>query len=234
MDLARDWRGEPDSTEHIRAVEGADTPSSLRKLRGLLARAADLVGASTLLLLSLPILLLSAALVFLSSGRPVFFGHLRVGRGGRRFRCWKIRTMRSDAEERLAEDEELHRTYVANGFKLPAERDPRVLPIGRWLRRLHLDELPQFWNVIRGDMSIVGPRPIVPNEVTMFGEHALALLGRRPGVFGEWTSRGRKRPPYPERVRLEMEYVNDPSLTRSVRILVRTIGVLLAGQGEGR
>lgn len=233
MDVARDWRGDAETAVRVHALEGDDTPTLGRRVRAGLARTLDLIGASILLLLSFPLLLLGVALVLASSGRPVFFGHVRVGRGGRRFRCWKLRTMRSDAEERLADDEDLHRTYVEHGFKLPIDKDPRVFPLGGWLRRLHIDELPQLWNVIRGEMALVGPRPIVPNELAMFGEHALALLGRRPGVFGEWTSRGRRRPPYPERVRVEMEYVNDPSVTRSVRILVRTVGVLLVGQGDG-
>jgi lipopolysaccharide/colanic/teichoic acid biosynthesis glycosyltransferase len=234
VDVARDWRGDPDAAERIHALDlGAERPSARARVRAGLARLADLVGASGLLLLGAPILLAGALLVMASSGTPVFFGHLRVGRGGRRFRCWKLRTMRSDAEERLAEDEELHRSYVANGFKLPTGKDPRVLPVGRWLRRAHVDELPQLWNVIRGDMALVGPRPIVPSELEMFGEHALALLGRRPGVFGEWTSLGRRRPPYPDRVAVEMAYVRDPSVARSVRILLRTVGVLLVGQGDG-
>jgi exopolysaccharide production protein ExoY len=234
VDVARNWQREADASEPVHALDlGPERPSLRAWLRGRLARAADLVGAFALLVVGAPILLLGALLVMGSSGTPVFFGHLRVGRGGRRFRCWKLRTMRSDAEERLAEDEELHRTYVAHGFKLPTDKDPRVLPVGRWLRRLHVDELPQLWNVIRGDMALVGPRPIVPNELDMFGEHALALLGRRPGVVGEWTSLGRRRPPYPERVAVEMAYVRDPSVTRSVRILLRTAGVLLVGQGEG-
>jgi exopolysaccharide production protein ExoY len=229
VDVARDWRRPDDSepAERIHAIAGSPHP------RGApFARVVDVLGATALMLVSAPVLALCVGAILATSGRPVFFGHVRVGRGGRRFLCWKLRTMRSDAEERLAEDEDLHRDYLAFGFKLPTASDPRVTPVGRWLRRLHLDELPQLWNVIRGDMSIVGPRPVVPNELELFGEHALALLGRRPGVFGEWTSRGRRRPPYPERVDVEMEYVNDPSLRRSVRILVRSVGVVLIGQGE--
>ena len=200
-------------------------------MRGSVARIADFSAAWLLLLLASPLIAVGATLVLVTSGRPALFAHVRVGRRGRPFRCWKLRTMRSDAEELLVADPELRCRYVENGFKLPSAQDPRVLPGGAWLRRLYVDELPQLWNVIRGDMSLVGPRPVVERELDLFGDDVTALLERRPGVFGEWTSRGRRRPPYPERVRVEMEYVNDPTLRRSLRILVRSVGAVLRGQG---
>ena len=234
MDLAREWRG--DREPHT-PVLGVIEPTELRRrswygaIRGSAVRVADLVGACLLLALASPLLAAGAALVFVTSGRPVLFAHVRVGRWGRPFRCWKLRTMRSDAEKLLVVDAELRRRYVVNGFKLPSDQDPWVLRGGAWLRRLYVDELPQLWNVIRGDMSLVGPRPVVARELALFGDDITALLERRPGVFGEWTSRGRRRPPYPERVHVEMEYVNDPSLRRSVRILVRSVGAVVRGQG---
>jgi exopolysaccharide production protein ExoY len=155
-----------------------------------------------------------------------------VGRGGRLFRCWKLRTMHADAEARLRADAELRRRYVANGFKLPLAEDPRVLPGGRLLRSAYLDELPQLWNVLRGDMALIGPRPLVPEEIDLFGSDVPELLAHRPGLFGEWTSRGRRRPPYPERVRIEMLWVRDPSMARGARILARSVLAVLSGQGE--
>ncbi|MBX6364986.1 MAG: sugar transferase [Gemmatimonadetes bacterium] len=207
-------------------------PERAARAGGGLRRAADIVGAATLLLLASPLLLLGALLVLLGSGRPVFFGHTRVGRGGRRFRCWKLRTMALDAEARLRRDPELRRLHAENGFKLPAALDPRITPVGRWLRRTYIDELPQLVNVLAGSMSLFGPRPVVEEELRHYGEHAAEFLSARPGLFGEWTSRGRRRPPYPERARLELEYVRDPSLGRNLRILLRSIPVVLRGQED--
>src|SRR5690606_14202160 len=134
---------------------------------------------------------------------------------------------------RLKSDPERYRRYVENGFKLPTSEDPRVLSGARWMRQFYLDELPQLWNLVRGDMALSGPRPIVLKELALFGEHVPALLGRGPGFFGEWTSRGRQRPPYPARLDIEMQYVNDPTVLRGLRILGRTMPVIWLGRGEG-
>ncbi|HET9984423.1 MAG TPA: sugar transferase [Longimicrobiales bacterium] len=195
-------------------------------------RAADVTGAAALLLVSFPLLLFGALLVLLGSGRPVFFGHARVGRNGRGFRCWKLRTMALDAEARLGRDPELRRRHAENGFKLPAAQDPRITREGRWLRRTYIDELPQLVNVLGGSMSLFGPRPVVEEELRHYGEHAAEFLSARPGLFGEWTSRGRRRPPYPERARLELEYVRSRGALRNVRILLRSIPVVLRGQED--
>jgi lipopolysaccharide/colanic/teichoic acid biosynthesis glycosyltransferase len=185
-----------------------------------------------LLVLTSPLLLLGALLVGLTKGRPIFFGHERLGMGGRRFRCWKLRTMKVDAEKALDRDPVLMKRYKANGFKLPNGSDPRISPVGRLLRRTYIDEIPQLVNVLRGDMSLVGPRPIVPAELVLFEDQADLLLEVKPGVFGAWNSLGRSRPPYPERARLEMEYVRDRSWGRDARILGRSVIAVLQGQGE--
>lgn len=195
-------------------------------------RIADMVGAGALLVLLAPVLLLGALAVLAIDGRPVFFGHGRIGRGGRRFRCWKLRTMRIDAEQRLEREPDLKHHYVSNGFKLPNGRDPRVTRLGRLLRRTYVDEIPQLFNVLNGTMSLVGPRPVVPAELGEYGPGARELLERRPGVVGEWTSHGRTRPAYPERADVELEYLRNPSPIRDLRILVRTIPVVLRGQGD--
>jgi exopolysaccharide production protein ExoY len=173
------------------------------------------------------------ALLAFTAGRPVLFGHRRLGQGGRVFRCWKLRTMRVDAEKVLRLRPELKRLHRQNGFKLPASRDPRIVPGGRWLRKTHLDELPQLFNVLLGDMSLVGPRPIVPEELELFGRDAKTLLSVRPGIFGAWTSLGRRRPPYPERARVEVEWVRRRSARGDALILLRSVGVVLRGQREG-
>lgn len=195
-------------------------------------RAVDVVVAGTMLVASSPLLLAAAAGVWLTSGRPIFFGHERVGRGGRRFRCWKLRTMRRDAEQMLERDRALRARYVGNGFKLPSCEDPRVTPLGRFLRRWYIDELPQLVNVLNGTMSLVGPRPVVPAELEEFGDDVAELLQKRPGLVGAWTSRGRARPGYPERVRVELEYVRSATTKRDLLILARSIPVVLRGQED--
>jgi lipopolysaccharide/colanic/teichoic acid biosynthesis glycosyltransferase len=193
----------------------------------------DIVAALLLMACTAPLLLAAMGVVALAAGRPIFFGHLRVGKGGRVFRCWKLRTMTVHAEQLLDHHPELFRLHRENGFKLPASRDPRIIPGGRWLRRTHLDELPQLFNVLVGDMALVGPRPVVAEELELFGADVDVLLSTRPGVFGEWTSRGRKRPPYPERARLEVEWVRNRSPIRDLRILLRSVAVVLCGQEDG-
>jgi lipopolysaccharide/colanic/teichoic acid biosynthesis glycosyltransferase len=194
-------------------------------------RGLDVAAALLALVLTAPLLLGAAALVALSAGRPVFFGHRRVGRRGRVFRCWKLRTMSVDAEKQLDDHPELLRLHRAGGYKLPASRDPRIIRGGRWLRRSHLDELPQLFNVLVGDMSLVGPRPVVAEELELFDDVEL-LLSVRPGVFGEWTSRGRRRPPYPERARVELEWVRNRNALRDLAILLRSTRVVLRGQQD--
>jgi exopolysaccharide production protein ExoY len=196
-------------------------------------RLADIAGATLLLLLLSPIVLLGAVAVLVVEGRPVFFGHRRLGRDGRRFRCWKLRTMRLDAEETLAREPELHTQYVSNGYKLPNGSDPRVTRLGRILRRTYIDEIPQLWNVLNGTMSLVGPRPIVPDELEHYAGGEDELLRERPGIVGAWTSRGRARPAYPERARIELDYLRTRTPSRDLIILARTIPVVLRGQGDG-
>lgn len=216
---------------------GSRCPTAVGDSR--LRRVADVTLASALLVVTLPLLALSALAVLVSSGRPVFYGHERVGRDGATFRCWKLRTMRVDAEARLRADPELHDRYVANGYKLPPGKDPRVTRVGDWLRRSYLDELPQLFNVIGGSMSLIGPRPVVREELEEFqeleefGGGVELLLSVRPGIFGAWTSRGHHRPHYPERARLELDYLRSRSLRRDVVIMARSLPVVLRGYRNG-
>lgn len=208
-----------------RDAPGSARPSSAEPLR----RALDVLVAFLLLLLTLPILLGAAAAVGITSGRPIFYGHRRVGRGGRSFRCWKLRTMEPEAEQRLLEEPQLRRHYVRNGYKLPLDTDPRITGSGRWLRRSYVDELPQLLNVLNGTMSMVGPRPVIEDELAEFGPHADELLSVRPGIFGAWNCIGDDRPSYPERSRIELEYVRNRSLRRDLAVLVRSVPVVLNG-----
>lgn len=192
----------------------------------------DAVGALTLLALSSPLFLVTALVVKMTSRGPVLFGHARCGRGGRKFQCWKFRTMVEDAEDWLDRDPALRAAHRSNGFKLPLHADPRVTRLGRFLRFTHLDELPQLLNVLNGDMSLVGPRPIVDEELAWYGDRSADLLSVRPGVFGPWTAQGKRRSAYPERVQVELGYVANGTFLGDCRILLRHLPVLMSGQRE--
>ncbi len=193
-------------------------------------RALDVVGAAALLVLTAPLVALCAVLLKLSSRGSVLFGHRRCGRNGEAFECLKFRTMVEDAEKWLDEDGHLRAAHRRNGFKLPTDDDPRVTRLGRLLRRTHLDELPQLLNVLRGEMSLVGPRPIVEEELEIYGDRGEELLSVRPGIFGPWTALGRRRPQYPERCNVELSYGFSASLRRDVGLLLRNLVVVLKGQ----
>jgi lipopolysaccharide/colanic/teichoic acid biosynthesis glycosyltransferase len=194
-------------------------------------RALDVVGALVGLLLALPVLLVLAALVRLDSAGPVLFVQRRVGRHGETFGCLKLRTMCVDAEARLAFDRSLRRKYEANGYKIPVDCDPRVTRFGRLLRATSLDELPQLWNVLRGDMSLVGPRPVVEQELAHYGAARDVLLSVRPGITGAWAVQGRSSVNYPERADIELAYARSWTVAEDVRILVRTVGVVVQRHG---
>ena len=192
-----------------------------------LKRAMDIVGALVGLVVLSPVMAILAVMVRLESpGAPVF-RHMRVARGGRRFGCLKLRTMYADAEERLAADPALYEVYRANGYKIPEELDPRITPLGRTLRRMSLDEVPQLWNVLVGDMSLVGPRPLVPEELEHYaGARRRLLLSVRPGLTGEWAVGGRHALSYPRRAEVELAYVRNRSVARDVGIIVRTFSAV--------
>jgi lipopolysaccharide/colanic/teichoic acid biosynthesis glycosyltransferase len=140
--------------------------------------------------------------------------------------------MRRDAEQVLKADPDLYRKYIANNYKLPKGKDPRITFIGRILRELSLDEIPQLLNVLKGEMSLVGPRPVVPAEIEQYGDYASLLLSVRPGLTGQWQVSGRSDiADYARRVRLDMEYIRDQSLARDFQILVQTVPAVLSRDG---
>ncbi|TDL79859.1 sugar transferase [Palleronia sediminis] len=156
-------------------------------------------------------------------GGPGFFGHGRVGQDGRAFRCWKLRSMRPDADAalaRLLRTDPAARAEWARSYRLA--RDPRVTPLGRVLRRLHLDELPQLWCVLRGDMSFVGPRPVTSEELALYGEAARAYLALRPGITGPWQLQGRDRPGFAHRIAADRDYGAAMGPLADLRMIVAT------------
>jgi len=203
--------------------------------RGRLIKRAGDIGFSLLVLaLGAPLLLLLAVLVKLSSKGSVFYCQRRIGRGYRGFGCLKFRTMRKDADRVLAQvlasDPEL-RAEFERDFKL--KNDPRITPIGKVLRRSSLDELPQFINVLKGEMSVVGPRPIVWDELERYGRNMDQVLSVRPGLTGLWQVSGRNNLPYETRVKLDLFYARNRSFWLDLGIILRTIGVVLLPMDRG-
>jgi lipopolysaccharide/colanic/teichoic acid biosynthesis glycosyltransferase len=192
-----------------------------------LKRVFDVMASGAALLALAPVLAAAALLVRAESKGSPLFGHIRIGRGGTRFRCWKLRTMRSDAEQLLASDPDLFARYRANDFKLPDAEDPRITRMGRLLRKTSIDELPQLWNVFCGEMSLVGPRPIVAEELPNYRGDVLTLLSVRPGITGAWAVSGRHHLAYPRRAEVELGYVRSRSFSTDATILLRTIGAVL-------
>ncbi|WP_245924864.1 sugar transferase [Aliiruegeria haliotis] len=195
-------------------------------------RSLDIVVSVTGLLFFLPAMLTIALVLWLREGGPVFFAHERIGHAGRPFKCLKFRTMVPNAtdvlEELLAKDPAARAEWESTQ-KLA--KDPRVSCLGHFLRKTSLDELPQFWNVLQGDMSAVGPRPIVADEVRFYRDHIAEYKSVRPGITGNWQVNGRSTTTYAERVAMDVEYVRNPSVWRDLRIMVRTINVVLSRDG---
>jgi exopolysaccharide production protein ExoY len=194
---------------------------------GGLKRVMDIMIASAALLFLMPMMLFVTALVLLTMGRPVFFSQERVGFRGRKFKCMKFRSMVKDAPKALE-------AYLAANPQARMEwaqtqklrHDPRVTWLGRILRKSSLDELPQLFNILKGEMSCIGPRPVLPVELERYGRHSTAYKNARPGLTGLWQVSGRSNTSYEERVRLDRIYVRRWSLGFDIRIMLRTVPVL--------
>ena len=196
------------------------------------SRAVDIVIATTLLFMLLPVLAFIAIFLKLAERGPVFFAHRRIGLGGKAFNCLKFRTMCVDADQRLlrvlANDDALLREWV-DTQKLHC--DPRVTRFGRVLRNTSLDELPQLINVLRGDMSLVGPRPIVEDEMRRYGRYVAFYISVRPGLTGLWQVTRNPRTSYRRRVATDVLYVLNRTLAYDCKILLATIPAVLIGNG---
>ncbi len=197
-------------------------------LGGLPKRMMDVVLASLALVLLAPIMLMVAGLVRLVMGGPAIFAHKRVGFGGRTFGCYKFRTTVVDGEQvlrrRLATDPDAAKEWRE---RLRLRNDPRVDCLGNILRTSGLDELPQLFNVLRGDMSLVGPRPVVPEEIERYGRHAQACFRARPGLTGLWRVSGRNRASYAARIARDLYYARHWSLWLDLALLIKTIPAVM-------
>jgi len=225
----------PDGADVI--AGGREAVSADRRVQGALPVpfgkiAFDKAFALIALVLLAPVFVVVALAIVIADGGPVLFAQERVGRNGRIFHCLKFRSMVLDAEARLGEaldrDPALKQEWLETR-KL--RNDPRINAIGRFLRKTSLDELPQFWNVLWGDMSMVGPRPVVPSELPLYGRHVADYTSVRPGLTGAWQVSGRSNTTYAERVALDVEYIRTAGMRRDLQIVARTVRVVLGGDG---
>lgn len=201
-------------------------------LYGVSKRTMDIVGALVGLVLLLPVFLAIAFLMKLQEPKGyVFFSQKRNGRHMKMFKIIKFRSMVSNAEERLKSDPVLYKKYVDNNYKLEQDEDPRITRLGRFLRKSSLDELPQFINVLKGDMSLVGPRPVVRDELREYGDKITDFLSVKPGITGYWQVSGRSEVGYPERVDLELHYVYNQSIWLDIKIIFLTVWYVLLKRG---
>jgi Undecaprenyl-phosphate galactose phosphotransferase WbaP len=201
--------------------------------RQFVKRTFDIVVAALLLMLLAPLLISVAVLIRREEGGPVFFYHDRIGYNGRLYRLIKFRSMAVDADatlERWKQSRpELWARYCTDNFKLAD--DPRVTRVGRWIRRTSIDELPQLWNVLRGDMSLVGPRPLLAREIPDYGKSINIYKAVRPGITGLWQVSGRSTTTFKQRITMDRWYVRNWSLCCDLGILARTVRVVFRGDG---
>lgn len=192
------------------------------------------IGFSLLILIfSMPLLIVVALCIRMTSKGKILYKQERVGRGGKTFRCIKFRTMYPDAEHRLKDilaKDPLKRKEWEATFKL--KQDPRITPVGKFLRKTSLDELPQFWNVLKGDLSVVGPRPVVHEEIVKhYGHKAAKILSIRPGITGVWQVSGRNDVCYKTRIELDEKYVEGHSLLLDLKLVLKTIPSMISSRG---
>jgi exopolysaccharide biosynthesis polyprenyl glycosylphosphotransferase len=197
-------------------------------LRRIIKAVFDRAAAGTALLLLAPLFLAITVIIRLSDGGPALFRQIRVGRDGRAFTVFKFRTMVPDAEERKSH---LVALNESDGVLFKMRRDPRITAVGGWLRRWSLDELPQLINVLIGDMSLVGPRPALPQEAALYGDHVRRRLAVSPGITGLWQVNGRSDLTWDESVRLDLRYVENWSFMLDLQILWKTFSAVFGGSG---
>ncbi|HHP7231379.1 MAG TPA: sugar transferase [Xenococcaceae cyanobacterium] len=208
---------------------------SLKALDGDVAkRLFDIVFSLLILIVFFPVYLVLAILIALSSPGPIFYVQQRIGQDFQPFNCIKFRTMVSNADEMLemmmAESPQMRQEFRDN-FKL--KRDPRITKIGYFLRLTSLDEFPQFWNVLKGDMSVVGPRPLVPEELYKYGRRINTVLKIKPGITGLWQVSGRNDIPYPKRVQIDVYYATEHNWLLDLWLIIKTVRIVIFPHNNG-
>ena len=196
---------------------------------GVLKRAADIAGSIAFLVVFSPLYLVLMLLVKLQDGGPVFFGQTRVGRFGEEFQMYKFRSMGMNAEADFAKL--LTQNQHTDGVTFKMKKDPRITPVGKWLRRFSLDELPQFFDVLKGDMSLVGPRPPTPREVSHYSPADRRRLAVKPGLTCFWQVSGRSEIDFSGQVKLDVQYIETAGFWVDIKLLARTVRAVVAGNG---
>jgi exopolysaccharide biosynthesis polyprenyl glycosylphosphotransferase len=194
----------------------------------LLKRAIDLVASVAAIAVLAPVFLIAGILVKTTSRGPIFFRQTRVGLNGRKFTLFKFRSMYEDAEGQRAA---LQDRNEMSGPVFKIKDDPRITPVGKWMRRFSIDELPQFWNVLAGHMSLVGPRPPIPDEVKKYERWQRRRLSMKPGITCLWQVSGRNGVDFEDWMRLDLAYIDTWSLRLDVQILLRTVPVVIIARG---
>jgi len=202
---------------------------SVNEIRLLFKRAFDIAFSSLVLIVLSPVLLAIAIAITLDSPGSILYSSERVGKKGRIFRCFKFRTMVRDAEKRRADVMHMNER---DGVLFKISNDPRVTALGRFLRKYSLDEVPQFLNVLLGDMSVVGPRPPLASEVKEYKLSHLRRLDVTPGITGLWQVQARQDPSFDSYISLDLAYIEKQNMWLDVKIILRTVGVMLAGTGS--
>lgn len=195
-------------------------------------RLIDIIGSLVGIVIIFPLIMVfSVFYLFGENKGPMFFKQERVGKHGRRIYVYKFRSMVMDAERKLKENHILYQKYVMNNYKLEPNEDLRITKFGRFIRKTSLDEFPQFMNVLKGEMSLVGPRPVVDEELREYENKADDLLSVKPGLTGYWQASGRSEVGYPERVEIELYYVFNKSLLLDINILCKTVVQVIFRKG---
>ena len=221
------------SGDEPRSSAARAAPRTMTRGERVAKRTIDIVGACVFFILFGPVYVLVAIGIAFSMGRPVHFWQSRLGAKGARFRFYKFRSMVVNSDvvlDDLLSRSDMARTEWDTFQKL--EKDPRITPFGQLIRKASIDELPQFWNVLKGDMSLVGPRPCMERQRSLYGKDWEHYCAMRPGITGLWQVSGRNRLPYAKRVELDAHYVSHWSLWLDFKILLRTVGAVLSGEGS--
>ena len=200
-----------------------------KKIYKVVKRIADIIGGIIGLILLSPVFLILAICIKIDSKGPVIFAHKRIGKNGKEFNMYKFRSMYENAEEMIENFNEEQKIEWQENFKL--ENDPRITKVGKFLRKTSLDELPQILNIIKGDLSIIGPRPIVDEELKKYGDNKEKFLSITPGLTGYWQANGRSNTTYEERMQMELYYIDNQSLLLDIKIFFKTIVSVIKKEG---